>query len=166
MPYDAKAVANYFLDLADANQQKIDPMKLQKLVYYAHGWHAGYTGAPLINESVEAWPYGPVIPSLYHEFKKFGSRPIEQKAAEFDGQGFRIVDTPSDPQIRQFLQNIWNSYGGYSGITLSEFTHATDGPWWAARQASAGMRSTDIPFELIANHFRDAVARTQANRAR
>lgn len=165
MPYDAKAVANFFLDLAAANNQTIDPMKLQKLVYYAHGWHAGYTGQPLINESVEAWPYGPVIPSLYHEFKQFGSGQIQRKATEFDGQGFRIVEAPEDPSIRRFLQNVWNSYGQYSGITLSEFTHAADGPWWAVRQSSAGMRSVDIPFDMIAGHFREAVQRANANKA-
>nr|WP_256351506.1 type II toxin-antitoxin system antitoxin SocA domain-containing protein [Pseudomonas gingeri] len=54
-------------------------MKQQKLVYYSHGWHAGYTDQPLINEAVETWQYGPVIPSLYHEFKRFGSGEIVKK---------------------------------------------------------------------------------------
>jgi len=44
-------------------------MKLQKLVYYAHGWHLALNNEPLIDEQVECWQYGPVISSLFHEFK-------------------------------------------------------------------------------------------------
>ena len=47
-------------------------MKVQKLVYFAHGWHLGITKKPLINEQVEAWPYGAVIPSLYDYLKQWG----------------------------------------------------------------------------------------------
>lgn len=166
MPFDAKAVANFFLEIAQANGQTIDPMKLQKLVYYAHGWYAGYTGQPLINESIEAWPYGPVVPSLYHAFKQFGAGPIQAKAHRFNGtDGFYEVPTPTDPAIRQFLSNIWASYGRYTGTALSEMTHAADGPWWQARQQSHGMRSADIPFGLIAEHFQAAVQRAQTQPA-
>lgn len=160
--YNAKAVANFFLELAKSRARGIDPMKLQKLVYYAHGWYAGYTNRPLIDESVEAWPYGPVIPSLYHEFKRYGSQPIEALATEFDGSDFRAVLIPAESDVQRFLQNVWDSYGDYTGVKLSELTHAADGPWWKARQMSQGKRSADIPFELIADHFRPAVQRAQA----
>jgi uncharacterized phage-associated protein len=167
MPFDAKAVANFFLEIANANGQMIDPMKLQKLVYYAHGWYAGYTGQPLINESIEAWPYGPVVPSLYHEFKRYGSGPVRSKATGFDGStGFFEVPAPTEPEIRQFLSNIWSSYGRYTGMALSEMTHASDGPWAQARRTSDGIRSADIPFDLIAHHFREAAQRAQGQPAR
>src|SRR5215510_7158653 len=75
-PYDSKAAANWFLDLG----QPLTPMKLQKLVYFAHGWSLALTGVPLIKDAVEAWRYGPVIPALYHEFKHNGARPITDRA--------------------------------------------------------------------------------------
>ncbi len=31
---------------------------------------------PLINETFQAWMYGPVIPEIYNDFKLYGSRPI------------------------------------------------------------------------------------------
>ncbi len=40
-------------------------MKLHKLLYYAAGWHLGFTGEPLFDEDIEAWQYGPVVPSIY-----------------------------------------------------------------------------------------------------
>jgi len=160
-----KSIANYFIELANANGQSISPMKLQKLVYYAHGWYAGYTGQPLINEAVEAWQYGPVIPSLYHEFKRYGAGSITSKASDFEGLEFREVAPPSDPALRQFLQNVWRTYGQFTGVRLSELTHAADGPWDQTRKKSEGMRGADIPFDLIVEHFKAAVEKTQQRKA-
>lgn len=166
MAYDAKAVANFFLNLARTQGDSISPMKLQKLVYYAHGWYAGYTGKPLIDEAVEAWQYGPVIPSLYHEFKRFGSGAISHNATVFGGDLEELeVQVPADPGIQSFLSSVWKSYGKYTGTKLSEMTHAVGGPWDETRKASAGMRSADIPFDIIERHFKEAVARAKAAKA-
>lgn len=159
--HSPKSVANYFLELADAKGESISPMKLQKLVYYAHGWYAGYTQQPLIDEAVEAWQYGPVIPSLYHEFKRFGAGDIKGKAIEFEPRGPAEVEAPSDQKIRIFLENVWKSYGGYTGVTLSEMTHAIGTPWDATWSKCPGVRGQDIPFTQIVEWFAAAVAKTQ-----
>jgi uncharacterized phage-associated protein len=158
---DPKAVANFFLKAAEEDGVGLSPMKLQKLVYYAHGWHAGATGEPLINEAVEAWPYGPVIPSLYHEFKKFGAGKIKGLATDFDGTDFTSVPPPTDDRIVRFLRSIWKNYGQFTGIRLSEMTHASDSPWDKTWRESNGMRGVDIPFETIREHFHAAVVRSK-----
>src|SRR5277367_2017193 len=119
MPYDSKAVANYFLDRADQSGKKLDPMQLLKLVYFAHGWYLADSGAPLIDEMVEAWRYGPVIPSLYHEFKAFGKNPITRKASNLiavDKKSWDYVlveplieDAGSNSKTGQLLGVIWNT---------------------------------------------------------
>jgi len=158
MLYSPKSVANYFLDLAKARGEQLTPMKLQKLVYYAVGWYAGHTDTQLIDEAIEAWQYGPVIPSLYHEFKRFGSGPITCKAIDFVN-GFEQRDSPhpEDPDLRRFLDNVWASYGQFTGIRLSEMTHASGAPWDVTWREADGVRGVDIPFERIAQHFRAAV---------
>src|SRR5215467_7486621 len=82
MAYPAKAVANEFLYLAKEERRPVTPMQLLKLVYFAHGWYLALTGERLIDERVEAWKYGPVVPSIYHEFKRFGNEPITEYATE------------------------------------------------------------------------------------
>jgi len=57
-------------------------MQLIKLVYIAHGWTLGLYNQPLIGKQVEAWTYGPVIPSVYHDFKHYGRDPITQQKAK------------------------------------------------------------------------------------
>ncbi|MBP6897309.1 MAG: SocA family protein [Pseudacidovorax sp.] len=162
MPVSSKAIANFFLRRAKAAGESVTPMKLQKLVYYANGWYMGYTNEPLIDEPIEAWQFGPVIPSLYHAFKQFGARAITVEAQDFNPatQSFEVVAPPSDPALLQFLENIWRSYGQYTGIRLSEMTHAPGGPWEETWREAAGMRGVDIPQGRIADHFREAVRNT------
>lgn len=164
MAYSPKSIANFFLDLAASKGEALSPMKLQKLVYYAHGWYAGYTSKPLIDEAVEAWQYGPVIPSLYHEFKQFGSAPIKCKATDFDKDAFDLRETPvpQEEEIRKFLSNVWDSYGKYTALTLSQMTHAANGPWDQAWKASNGVKGVDIPLEAIATHFRSVIERAKS----
>ena len=37
MSYPAKAVANYFIEIANCEGKQLSPMKIQKLAYFAHG---------------------------------------------------------------------------------------------------------------------------------
>ena len=129
MFYDAKSIANYFLELAAESGQRIDPIKIQKLVYYANGWYAGHTGGPLIDEPVEAWTHGPVIASLFHEFARFGVKPIQRMAMRVISHTLVAVEPPEDPTLRAFLRNIWDEYGTLSEAKLHGLTHHPNSPW-------------------------------------
>src|SRR5437762_397203 len=80
--YSARALANTFLELAKEEGKSLSPLQLQKLVYYAHGWNLGIRNAPLIDAPIEAWRFGPVVQSLYHEFKEYGNNPITSPAQD------------------------------------------------------------------------------------
>lgn len=72
--------ANRFLSLAQRDGEKFDPLKLQKVLFLLRGWPLFFTGKPMLGEFVEAWEPGPVVPSVYHAFKQFGSRSITEPA--------------------------------------------------------------------------------------
>jgi uncharacterized phage-associated protein len=52
MPFSAAAVANESLRLAHRDGKTITPLKMQKLVYFAYGWHLAMTKRPLISEPI------------------------------------------------------------------------------------------------------------------
>ena len=58
MQYPAAAVANNLLHIAEAAGESVDPMKVQKLVYFAHEWHLGYDRGALSAELAQAWRWG------------------------------------------------------------------------------------------------------------
>ncbi len=165
MAYDAKAIANHFLKIAAEQGQRITPMQMLKLVYFAHGWHLALTGEPLINELVEAWEYGPVIPSLYHEFKKFGNQPIIEDAISLRADGMKLymhrdsLDDETDLTRKEFvdrlLRRVWENYGKLNGIQLSKLTHLHGSPWDATRRKgdNANLKGVDIPNEEIREYF-------------
>jgi len=93
MAYPAKSIANELLSLAHTRGiSDVTPMKLQKLVYYAHGWWFGATGEPLIEEQIEAWQYGPVVPSLYEATKNFGNQSITTPLHDYVLKGEELVE--------------------------------------------------------------------------
>ena len=47
-----------------------------KLLYYMQGFHLAFFNAPFFNESIKAWTYGPVVPVVFQEFKRYKQRAI------------------------------------------------------------------------------------------
>ncbi len=134
--YSPKAVANVFLSLAKKEGEGITPMKMQKLIYIAHGWGLGILGKPLINEPTQAWKYGPVIESIYHEFKHRGNRPIIQPASNLNLNRETLQIEEEFPEVpaldtdaRELISHVWGAYKQYDGGQLSSITHQNGTPW-------------------------------------
>ncbi len=145
MANEVQSVANDFLDLAKRDGEILDPMKIQKLVYLAHGWNLALNGLALINQEVQAWPYGPVIRTLYDEFKRYRASPIAEKARVPKGT------VPLDESAKRLIQTVWSKYRPYSAIQLSMFTHEP-GYAWDLTIKDRGPYSI-IPNEMIRDEF-------------
>lgn len=168
--YTTIQVANFFIEHAKKRGESLTPMKLQKLMYFAQGWHLALTdGAPLFNEQIEAWKFGPVIPSIYRCFKQYGSSEISEPAGEFVGHHWNYPDIPEeDSETRQFLEKIYDVYAKYSASRLSAMTHIKDAPWDKVVKIYGGEfdnvpDGTDIPIEYLKEHFKKVAERNRAN---
>jgi uncharacterized phage-associated protein len=157
MAYSAKAIANLLIDLARDQGNSLDQMQLQKLVYFSHGWHLAITGKPLINEEIEAWKYGPVIRSLYEEFRNCGRAPIEDHATsiEIDTKNLTYaIVTPlieeSDQDTIDLVGRVLAAYGKLSGAQLSNLTHQLGTPWDEVYSRGSNEK---ISNEAIKKHF-------------
>lgn len=166
MGYDPKSIANVFLALAEAAGKRLTPLQLIKLVYIAHGWYLALTSKPLIRETPQAWQYGPVVPSLYQEFKEFGNSPITRRCEKFAfGTPSELPPDGEDGGLHRFLQKIWNVYGKYTGAQLSTLTHQVGTPWhdvWY-NQGGKDRHGADIPNDLIRAHYQELKAKNVGN---
>jgi len=126
-------IANFFLWNADKEGIKdMTPMKLIKLVYISYAWSLAIYQNKLFNERIEAWRYGPVIPSIYHEFKRWGDSPIKQFSVNSELQTGGIsypVIRKDDFETYRIVETVWKIYKNKSGIDLSSITHEKGSPW-------------------------------------
>lgn len=149
------SIANYFIKKSFDEGIELTPMKLLKLVYIAHGWYLGLTENPLLNEGVEAWRYGPVIPSVYREFKQYGNNQITKLADTLTDQMQFITPMVEDDK-HDFLNKIWNVYKKYNGLQLSTLTHQKGTPWYTVWYEENGQNRQGalISNNLIEDHYK------------
>lgn len=88
----ALQIANYVVSVAFRNNKPITNLHLQKILYYLQAKELIYEGMPLFDDTIEKWKLGPVVPKVYHEYKQYGSQPIDDIATEliFDDETFNI----------------------------------------------------------------------------
>jgi uncharacterized phage-associated protein len=141
--YKSVIIAKELLIRASKEQKTLTPMQLIKLVYLAHAWMLAIYSRPLISEEIEAWQYGPVIPSLYHKIKEYKGSPVEYINSE---ENDSIDDSSVD-----IIDQVYEQYGHFSGIELSMLTHEAGSPWEIAWNNEKKIISND----LITYYYRE-----------
>lgn len=129
---------------------EMSAMKLQKLAYYAYGYHLAWEGRLLFPERFEAWANGPVCPALYAKHRgRFMLRPGE----------IRGNPEALDPGERESVRLVLDGYGALSAHQLSVATHSEE-PWLAARERSGAApleRSTEELLDTEIAEFFEAL---------
>jgi uncharacterized phage-associated protein len=143
--YSAKEVAKYFIYLASqeiigTNEEEkevegITHLKLQKILYLAQAYYLAKFKIPLFKEEMEAWKYGPVIPSIYKKYRKKGREAIISEEANDD----KIKISKKDKEI---LRKFWEMFGGYTASRLVDIIHSHQ-PWKEAYSSPSQKISLD-----------------------
>ena len=125
-------------------------MKLQKLLYYAQGYHLGALSAPFFPESIEAWEHGPVVREVWYEFNKYGSDDITDEIIAT--LNIAVEGTPNEYQLA-WLRWVYDSYGGFTASQLRDMTH-NETPWKSTYVEGKGVI---IPLKILQSHFRKRI---------
>ncbi|MBL8777063.1 MAG: DUF4065 domain-containing protein [Acidimicrobiales bacterium] len=115
-------------------------MKLQKLLYYAQGWHLAWYGRPLFAERIEAWEMGPVVRSFWVDHEHDRPRPEPQILSD---------------EARVVLTFVSERYGGMTGNQLRDQSHR-EAPWREAYGVGDRLVRTnaEITPEALMQFFR------------
>lgn len=120
----------------------VTPMRLLKLLYVAHGYSLALNRVPLLDEAVQAWQYGPIVPSVYDAVRKYRSKPVESIERADVGaltQADRVV-----------LDNVLATYQHVNAIQLSAAMHQPGTPWsitWGIDEQNARI-SNDLIMDF------------------
>ncbi|MDY0290168.1 MAG: DUF4065 domain-containing protein [Sphaerochaeta sp.] len=133
-------VAKYLLTLSVRDKNNINPLKLQKLLYYCEGWTLAITDKELFpKEDFQAWVHGPVNVKTYHEFNTaYGMfDPIKTPRVA-------CLDASVTVEQKAIIERVFEIYNQYSGSQLETMTHS-ERPWIEAR----GTLASDLPSDAI-----------------
>ncbi|MBB5766714.1 type II toxin-antitoxin system antitoxin SocA domain-containing protein [Xanthomonas euroxanthea] len=131
-------------------------LTLQKIAYFCHGWFLVAQGRPLSKHSFEAWQFGPVLQSIYRDFKSFDRSPITARCTALDPlTGERnIVPSIADADAIEVVRQCVSFYGRLRAGTLVEMSHDPGGPWdrsWnSSSEINPGMKIDDL---VIRDYF-------------
>jgi uncharacterized phage-associated protein len=147
----SREVADYFLSKAASEEDGADlisNLKLQKLLYYAQGVHMALQDTPLFEEDIQAWQHGPVVPSIYQQYKDYGGNSLSAPALG------TIDFTRYTPEEQETLSEVYNVYGQFSAWRLREMTHS-EGPW--KDYYKEGQSAIIIPKMALNDYFKTLV---------
>lgn len=153
MAITASILAKYILALAkrDAEQSgetsDITPVKLQKLLYYCQGYHLALTGRPLFADVIEAWDLGPVVASVYGEYKQYSKQSIPFDTAE--------ANIYMDASTANIIEMAWRDKSAWSATRLSQMTH--DEPAWS--EAYELERNAPLSLSTMRDYFYSLICR-------
>ena len=142
--HTALQVAKWFLAhnriAADSEGAEfISNLKLQKLLYYAQGCFLAVNDKPLFMDHIVAGQHGPVVESVYHEYKNNGANGIPFDD-DFDFSAFTSEEN-------ELLQEVYDTFGQYSAWKLRNMTHK-ETPWKSTAQ------NAEISQGLIKQYFK------------
>lgn len=128
MAFSPAHISNNILKRSFKDSVEVSPMKLQKLLYFVASEYSKEKHKPLLSEPLRAWQYGPVVRSVYDEFRSFGASPIRNFAKDATGKAYRI-DERKNPALAKALDRVWKNASDLSAVQLSRITHLPASAW-------------------------------------
>ncbi|MCU0432710.1 MAG: DUF4065 domain-containing protein [Bacteroidia bacterium] len=140
----ANSVADAFLKLSQPETGDVlTHLKLQKLLYYAQGYHLALYNVPLFEEPILAWEHGPVVQQIYHRFKHLGSASLPPP------ENYHSTDIFTPDQLALII-DVNTVYGQFSAWKLRDMTH-NEYPWLVTPRNEEIRR--DLIYEFFKNHL-------------
>jgi uncharacterized phage-associated protein len=130
-------VGNYILTLAESEGASLDPITLQKVLYYCQCWSLN-DGERLFDDPVEAWVRGPVVRCVWKAYS--GSSPVPRSDER------RFFELSADQM--ELVQSVWESLKGVHGFTLADRTHEPGTAWFKARGGLPDTAHSDRELSL------------------
>lgn len=123
-------VCDYVILMCDSAGERLNLLKLQKLLYYVQAWSLAFENKTLFDGKFQAWIHGPVNREIYDRFKD--AKSLYSTVTEEDIRDGFDPDVHMTPSERLHVQNVLEVYAPLSDSELESQTHIEE-PWIIAR---------------------------------
>ena len=158
-------IADYILAKANDMDKALTPMQVLKLTYISEGYSLAIDKERLFGDRIEAWKYGPVIPVLYHQLKKYGNNHVSRLlycGTPIDNNNIKDRLKAMKKTLRgktDLLDVVLEKYDNLSGNQLSRLTHDGNTPW--KKSYNRWRRGTEIQSNIIQKHYEELLSVNQ-----
>jgi uncharacterized phage-associated protein len=159
--YEARKICNYLIARYGERSSDLSNARLNKLLYFIHGWALTSRPQGLVRNHFFAWKFGPIVRPVYDAFKSYGEKRITTLANYLDyasGQMATIAYDDIAAEDADLIDRVYENYRPYTTGQLIDISHQSGGPWDVVYSAwlNDNRLSTRIPNELIKSHFQTA----------
>ena len=136
--YKTIDLANYIIDKCIKDNTSITNLQLQRILYFIQKDFLK-RGSPAFSDYIEAWGFGPVVPTVYFCFCGFGAMPIL----------FILRDTvPNLSTDKNIIDNIVENKRSLTPWEIAKETSKITGAWSKVYDNGKGSQHI-IPVDLI-----------------
>lgn len=124
-------IADFIIQESAQNQHPITNLELQIYMYFCHARSLIDAHVPLIDDELfQKWKYGPISPTVYHTYKRYGINPIinPDSHTKLDLDTWEVtsetfdIDRLTDSEIN-LIQNTIPTLFEFKRFALIEETH-------------------------------------------
>lgn len=146
-------VAKYIL-----NKINCTHLKLQKLVYLAHADYLCDNNDLLFTDNILAFMYGPVVESVYNQYK--GKKNIEQNVDDNEILISKFEEMPTKSRILfakngslklSAIDKTIENYKNFTASQLVDLTHKEKSPWYVAKEKGLSTITKDLILKFHVN---------------
>lgn len=150
--YDALEVASYIVTKMNEAKEYLDHLKLQKLLYFiAIGWVKEINEYPY-EQATEMWKLGPVVRSVYSEYRTNGYGQISEPATKLSFEDGVIKSVKCEPAVfseseQLLVDKVIQKFGSMNSFDLVDITHEHD-PWKRNEKAIKSIVKSEIEYSF------------------
>ena len=112
--YNVLDITEYIIKYCNEKNRTISNLKLQKLLYFVQAEFLVNKGKPCFSDPIEAWDFGPVVPTVYHKYLVYGSASIP-----YVEDNNLIIFSKNDKQL---MNSVLDEASNYSAAYLTKLT--------------------------------------------
>lgn len=162
--YRAEDIARYIIKTCSDREYGISNRKLQKLLYFVQAYflvEADYQKKAFFDR-IEAWTFGPVVPSVYRKFRRFGAMTIpfertyitEDEGSHWGVKRVDYNDGAISDHDKKGINSVIEMFKDYSAVDMMNLTH-TQQPWLQAYDPESPRENKEITPQSIKDYFSD-----------
>lgn len=138
--YDALEVSRHIINYSNDAGYGITNLKLQKLLYFVQAYFFIKKGKPCFRDSIEAWNFGPIVPSVYREYKRYGGFYVFSVETYIDSLTLKrkkFEDNVISVEDKKLIDEVIDTFAEYSNSRLTDLVHGQT-PWQEAYRSDHG----------------------------